>query len=225
MTAPEIDVALDHVIVICDQGAPQGDALSQLGIVEGSANAHVGQGTANRRFFFQNAYIELLWVDDLKESQKEPSRRTRLWERWLRRHEGACPFGVALRPAGRPEGTKPPFPTWAYHAPYLPEQVSIGIALATPLIEPEFLYLNFATPPQAKGQEPLVHPLGVAQLTSVRFGIPGGSLNAPAAKAMEAAGLIEVYESPAYAMELTFDRGARNQRADLEPALPLILRW
>jgi hypothetical protein len=28
---------------------------------EDSSNTHPGQGTANRQFFFNNAYLELLW--------------------------------------------------------------------------------------------------------------------------------------------------------------------
>jgi hypothetical protein len=33
-------------------------------LTEGTPNIHPGQGTANRRFFFRNAMLELLWVND-----------------------------------------------------------------------------------------------------------------------------------------------------------------
>jgi hypothetical protein len=58
---------LDHVIVFCSTGAPEADDLVRLGLREGLPNTHPGQGTANCRFFFQNAYLELLWVSDPKE--------------------------------------------------------------------------------------------------------------------------------------------------------------
>lgn len=217
--------ALDHFVLICDPGAPQADALTKLGLVEGSGNVHDGQGTANRRFFFNNAYIELLWVDDLDESRLEPSFRTRLWERWLRRHEGACPFGIALRPDNPADAEeRPPFPTWAYHAPYLPAQVSIGIALATPLTEPEFLYMNFATSPQSKAREPLEHPLSLREITQVRIASPAAA-QSQAAKTTAALGLASFTDSHEFVAELFFDRAAKGRSADLRPDLPLILRW
>lgn len=217
--------AFDHFVLICDPGAPQADALTQLGLVEGSGNVHHGQGTANRRFFFDNAYLELLWVDDLDQSRREPAFRTRLWERWLRRREGVCPFGIALRPDDPADAEQPPpFPTWAYHAPYLPPQVSIGIALATPLTEPEFLYINFATSPQSKAREPLDHPLGLRRITHVRVASPGGG-QSQAARTVTALGLASFTTADDCVTELFFDHAAKGQTADLRPALPLILRW
>ena len=215
---------LDHVIFCCDVGAPEADALAAAGLLEGSSNTHPGQGTANRRFFLANAYIELLWIDDLAQARSEPAYRTRLWERWLRRRDGACPFGIALRPAQPDADTPPPFPTWAYHAPYLPPQVSIGIALATPLTEPEFLYVTFATRPDAKNIEPLKHPLGVRTVTGVRIGTPDHQPQSPAAKAMRTERLASFYVAPAFVMELTFDGGINDRYDDLRPLLPLVLR-
>ena len=219
-----MNVALDHVIVCCDEGGPEAGALAQLGLTEGSSNVHLGQGTRNRRFFFENAYLELVWVDDLAEAKREPARSTRLWERWLRRREGACPFGIALRPQAQEANVAAPFPTWAYHAPYLPAQVTIGIALATPLRDPEFLYLPFATAPASKNLEPLSHPLGVRQLTAVRIGMPATrGARSPAAEATVKLGLLETFEAPAYVMELTFDRGERGKTAT--PFPQIVVRW
>ena len=216
---------LDHFVLICDPGAPQADDLTALGLVEGSGNIHDGQGTANRRFFFENAYLELVWVDDLSESRREPAFRTRLWERWMRRHDGACPFGIALRPDDPVDAEeRPPFPTWAYHAPYLPAQVSIGIALATPLVEPEFLYENFATSPKAKGREPLSHPLGLREMTHVRIGLPGDA-QSQAAKTAAGLAIASFADAGQYVAELFFDHGLKGESADLRPQLPLLLRW
>lgn len=50
--------AIDHLFVCCAPGAPEADTLVGLGFHEGSGNTHPGQGTANRRFFFRNAYLE-----------------------------------------------------------------------------------------------------------------------------------------------------------------------
>lgn len=218
-------VEIDHVIVCTSLGAPEAAALTALGLVEGSSNTHPGQGTANRRFFFRNAYLELLWVSDPQEAQREPARRTRLWERWSKRADGACPFGVSLRPHTPSDDVAPPFPTWAYHAPYLPPSVKIAIALDTSLTEPDFFYLGFASRPDRKGREPVTHAIPAGDLTSVRIALPGPEPRSAAARAVSALGLIGFETGAGYVMELTFDHGATGGVADARPALPLILRW
>jgi hypothetical protein len=50
-----------------------------------SQNDRGRQGTANLRFAFANAMIELLWVSDAREAQSECPPRTLLWERWYGR--------------------------------------------------------------------------------------------------------------------------------------------
>jgi hypothetical protein len=44
---------------MCSKGAPEAEALLRVGLREGAGNTHPGQGTACRRFFFENAYLEL----------------------------------------------------------------------------------------------------------------------------------------------------------------------
>ena len=74
-------IAIDHAFIACQPGGPEANSLLQRGFVEGSSNTHAGQGTANRRFFFDNFMLELLWVVDHAEATSERTRRTRLWER------------------------------------------------------------------------------------------------------------------------------------------------
>src|SRR6478735_6200642 len=134
-----MSLELDHIFICCAHGAPEADALLRLGLLEGSRNTHPGQGTENRRFFFENAFLELLWVSNPNDAQCPLTRRTRLWERWSQRAAGTCPFGIAFRPAGR-SVDEPPFATWRYAPAYLPNGVSIQFAQGTSLQEPEFLY-------------------------------------------------------------------------------------
>ena len=55
---------LDHCFILTDVGAPEAELLTEFGFVEGEPNTHPGQGSANRRFFFANAMLELVWVHD-----------------------------------------------------------------------------------------------------------------------------------------------------------------
>src|SRR3981189_2816584 len=106
-------VELDHLFICPSTGAPEADHLVQFGLTEGTPNTHPGQGTACRRFFFRNAYIELLWVHDPAEAQSEPIRPTHLWKRWAGRAGVACPFGFGFRPRAQQEGGFP-CTTWEY---------------------------------------------------------------------------------------------------------------
>jgi hypothetical protein len=62
---------IDHVLIFASIGAPEAERLIAFGLTEGSPNRHPGQGTANRRFFFDNATLELLWVENPEEAQSE----------------------------------------------------------------------------------------------------------------------------------------------------------
>src|SRR5262245_10672891 len=99
---------LDHLFVWASLGGPEADRLVAFGLTEGEPNTHPGQGTACRRFFFRNAYLEIPWVHDPIEAQAEVIRPTGLWPRWSGRSTNTSPFGLCLRPA-RPGGGGVPF--------------------------------------------------------------------------------------------------------------------
>jgi hypothetical protein len=212
---------IDHVFVMCAAGAPEAGALVRAGLVEGSANTHPGQGTANRRFFFENMYLELLCVSDAEEAQREPVSRPRLWERWSRRAAGACPFGLVFRGATGSPG--PPFPTWSYHPAY--SEVAIDIGLGTPLSEPELFYFRFPRPARALSAEPTAHAVPLKRLTALSVGIPGPVVRSEAARAAEATGLVTFPAADDYVMTLAFDGAAHGRTSDLRPELPLVLAW
>ena len=106
-------------------GAPEADDLVARGLVEGPPNRHPGQGTACRRFYFANLMLEFLWVENEAEARSEQVRPLRLWERWAGRESGACPFGIALRPAA--PGLEPPFPTFEYWPSFFPAPARVSV--------------------------------------------------------------------------------------------------
>jgi hypothetical protein len=218
-----VSPVVDHVFICCSVGGREADALTRLGIQEGSANTHPGQGTACRRFFFANAYLELLWVSDAREAQAEAVRPTRLWERWSHRDHGACPYGIVLRAGDDAAGGEAPFDSWSYSPQYLPPGLSFEVARATPLAGPEFFYVGFQRERARMGQEPVDHDLPLGALTGVTVWRPGVG-DSDAARSLQAAGLVDFHDSDEYGLELRFDEAVRD-RADLRPALPLVLRW
>ena len=162
--------------------APEADALLRLGLLEGSPNTHPGQGTENRRFFFENGYLELLWVFNPNDAQSPLTRRTRLWERWSQRATGACPFGIAFRPAG-PRVEEPPFRSWPYVPAYLPNGLSIQFAEGTSLQEPELFYLAWPSRFSNSVSQPTAHAVPLRAVTSIVVGVPDvRALSDPCAK-------------------------------------------
>jgi hypothetical protein len=220
---PAGSATLDHIFIFCSVGGDEAAALTRLGLKEGSANTHPGQGTACRRFFFDNAYLELGWVSDPAEAQTEEVLPTRLWHRWSQRGQAACPFGIVLRPADDAVDARPPFRSWAYRPSYMPDGVAIDIASDTPLSGPEFFYLGFQRGRARRNLEPIDHARPLRSLTHAIVGRPrhGGS---EAASALQAAGLLTFRDADDYLLELQFEEANRDH-ADLRPDLPLILRW
>src|SRR4051812_7604845 len=101
-------VEVDHVFIVTSIGAPAAERLREFGLLEGAPNQHPGQGTACRRFFFRNAMLELLWLENPTEACSDQTRRTMLWERCS---GTGSPFGIILRPVA--EHAPPcPFPSW-----------------------------------------------------------------------------------------------------------------
>jgi Glyoxalase-like domain len=214
---------LDHVFLLCSEGAPEAEALKRFGVLEGSSNSHPGQGTACRRFFFRNAYLELLWVEDAAAARSAITLPTRLFERWASRHAGASPFGVVLRSAG-PDAAEPPFPTWPYRPSYLPPDLAIDVAVGTLLSEPELFYFR---PPRRLGDlagEPTRHQAPVEAVSAVAIDVPGSAPRTQALRETETAGLVSFPMAPDHVLRLDFG-GAQEGSVDFRPALPLVFRY
>lgn len=213
---------IDHIFLRATDSAPEAEFLREWGLVEGSSNHHPGQGTANRRFFFHNAYLELLWIADAAEVCSDTTRPTRLHERLVGGNEAVSPFGVCVRPGANEES--PAFPSWDYAARYLPKGMTISVGHDTPLSEPMW----FVSPKGAAGtrtQEPCNHPVGVRNITSVAITMPKGEQRSQAAQAICASTGLALKEGEQHLIEITFDHGARGRRHDLRPALPMIFNY
>jgi hypothetical protein len=219
-----VSFTLDHVFVMCSAGAlAEAEALAARGIKEGEANRHPGQGTACRRFFFGNAYLELVWVEDPEEAQSELVLPTRIFERWAGRDAGACPFGIIGRPSDPAGSAEPPFETWPYRPKYLAPTLAIDIAVETPLDEPEWFWLGFAHARGRQGAGAPEHALPLRNLRHLRIEGPVLPV-AKAARIVAATGLVSFAKAPRWRMELVFE-GRGKSAVDLRPVLPVSLRW
>jgi hypothetical protein len=224
-----VALELDHIFILVSNGALEAEGLKTLGLTEGAPNEHPGQGTACRRFFFANAYLELLWVQNPTEVQSELTRGTGLWERWSRRTDGSCPFGFAYRPSEPHLKVELPFATWEYRPTYLPEGWSIRIGQnARTSAEPMLFYLPFGRRPDhypPANAQPLDHRAGFRELTRVELVGPPSTRHSPVWQAAIDSGLLTCRSGSRYLLELGFDGETGEQTADFRPALPILFRW
>jgi hypothetical protein len=191
-----------------------------LGFVEGSRNTHPGQGTANRRFYFENFMLELVWVSDPVEAQNERTRRTRLWERCERQDEQVSPFGIIFRSTGA-EPAPPPFATWSYTPVYLPPGLAMQVAEGTSLYEPELFYLPFLRRASPQRSEPVAHLPPIRRIRGVSAGVRTPATLSAASRCAEQHGLVSYFEAPQPLLEILF-AGPPAMRIDLRPDLPLV---
>jgi Glyoxalase-like domain len=209
-------VELDHVFICVSRGAPEAECLTRFGLIEGPRNVHPGQGTANRRFFFESAMLELLWVEDPCEAQNEQTAATKLWDRWSGRLGGVTsPFGIIMRPVHR-EDITPPFAAWVYKPDYLPAWTCLHIGHAG-IEEPMWVFMPLS---RRQAMEIPKHPSGIHQITGITLTSPAPML----ARAAEALPILRVESGPTHLLTIEFDRGVRNESVDLRPHLPLILK-
>src|SRR4051812_15254748 len=110
--APNFPLELDHVAILVTPGAPELQALEALGLHPlGEKTMHGGMGTASTAIFFENVYLELIWVDDPDVAARKwdavgANMTTRVYK--PESHgEGAFPIGLALR---RKAGEAGPLP-------------------------------------------------------------------------------------------------------------------
>jgi hypothetical protein len=193
----------------------------RLGFVEGSGNTHPGQGTANRRFYFDNFMLELLWVTDPGEARNERTRRTRLWERCEGQDSQVSPFGIVFRSTGTPPAP-PPFATWSYTPSYLPPGLAMQVAEGTTLCEPELFYLPFLKRASSR-TEPVAHALPIRRIRGLSVGLRGRDTLSAASRCAERERLVSYFEAPQPLLEIVFE-GSPGMRIDLRPELPLVFR-
>jgi hypothetical protein len=209
---------LHHVFVCTSVGAPEAEDLLDAGLVEGSPNTHVGQGTANRRFFFESGFLELLWVHDELEAQSTLAAPTKLWDRWAERGRAANPFGICF---SSPDGAASilPFPSWAHRPDYLSHERYLLFADNLPLSEPEVFVLSWPQVQSSPNTEPMRHPLGLCEMRSVSVGLPGPNSISSSLRAIRDAGLVKVHHSAT--PELVIEFTSQNEVQHSVPALGL----
>lgn len=220
---PNADFELDHVFVLVDRGGDAAAAaLGNAGLIEGTPNTHPGQGTACRRFFVGGRYIELLWIEDENEARGPLASPTRLWDRWNARASGACPFGLVFRSRADPPAP-PPFPSFEYRPPYLPAGLVLHVATSADRVdEPLLIYLPVNRNPAAAAT---ARPASPGAMTSLELAGPWSKHRTEPLRNVSSLPGLTVRPASTFGLVVGFDGQAAKRRADLRPAVPVILAF
>jgi len=84
---------VDHIFIFSNKGK-ETDELIEFGLTEGSGRMHKGIGTANRRIFFDNFYLEIIWVENEQEAKSVSNFG--IWERSNYNNNQYSRFGLCL---------------------------------------------------------------------------------------------------------------------------------
>ncbi|MBK8452726.1 MAG: VOC family protein [Thiofilum sp.] len=217
----------DHIFIVCQQHAPEVDPLLALGLTEGTPNRHLGQGTANRRIFFHNAFLEFLYLVDELEAQDPMTQPTQLYER-LTASSDFSPFGICFRPQS-PDEKQPSFNYFDYKPTYLPTNLSIQMVEPIKLTEPLWFFISFATRPDQVAEnkkQPLNHALGLKEITQIDLYAPTPFeyLSVESQKIFNTTQLKYDYAAE-HRVDIHFDKATRGNSYDCRPYLPLVLYW
>lgn len=161
---------IDHIFIFSDNNGKEADDLVNFGLSEGSSRIHPGQGTRNRKFYFNNFFLEILWVYDQEEIRSKQTAPTQLWERSQYKQNEYSPFGLCLV---NTKDTDPLFEkSESYQPYYFPKEMAIDMITNEKI--PDFPW-TFRLPfkgNKKNTEEPLKHPVGLKNLTKVIFEIP-----------------------------------------------------
>ncbi|SFR52013.1 hypothetical protein SAMN04490243_2542 [Robiginitalea myxolifaciens] len=169
----ETIVRVDHIFIFTDPDGEIADDLVKFGLTEGSSRVHAGQGTTNRKFYFENFFLEILWVHNPKEINSEPALSSGLGVRAKNSDHGFSPFGLCL------VNTKESDALFTDAFPYQPNYFPQGMAVDVLKNEEQSeLPWTFRLPfkgPKKYENEPKSHRNGISVLDKALFEYPESS--------------------------------------------------
>ncbi|MFY7910867.1 MAG: VOC family protein [Emticicia sp.] len=194
---------IDHIFIFSNTNGSEADKLEEFGFTEGSSRVHPGQGTVNRKFYFENFFLEILWVHNETEIKSDLILPTKLWERANFSNNTYSPLGLCLvntddTDALFRDATK-------YQPEYFPEGLKIDVL--TNETNPSLPW-TFRLPfkgDKKKTSEPTEHSNNISRLTKAEFSFLPNDKSANFLKAFENQANISFISQQAPSLILTFD--------------------
>lgn len=223
---------IDHIFV-CLETAPDKQFLQDSGlIISDDVTYHPQQGTASTIIFFENTYIELIWIENQTMAEIYAMRSgIDFIARAYSPEKAASPFGIALHQKPHivhPENTSSQLNHQASEQ-FINFAASNLAAQKEPLcfMIPESVSLSNIFNPLLEAHRKLInHPLGITKLTNTRIAISKPGFLTNPISMLQRDGIIEIEQNSAPLLELTFDYGSQGERIDLQSiGIPILLKY
>jgi hypothetical protein len=204
---------IDHIFIFTNDNGKLANQLVEFGLIEGSNRIHVGQGTTNRKFYFENFFLEILWVHNENEIKSEAIKPIGLWQRADFQINNFAPFGLCIVNTSE---TDPLFrDAFKYQPDYFPQGMVIDILKNE---NQSSLPWTFRLP--FKGQkkpenEPTEHKNGIGLLTKTTFEHQENG-EIPFLDFFVGEQNIEFIKSDRTWLNLTFDDGRQGLKKEFE---------
>ncbi len=195
-------IEIDHVFLVAICQDVQISQMAQAGFRESYRRTHPGQGTRNVCYCFDNMFVELLWVHDIREACSALAERTQLHARAT--DSKACPFGIAYRNGDLQA------PTWSYSPPYLPDGMAIQIACDSDDLQQPLMFRSpgNSTPIAVTSEKRgcLQREVGITKIIQLEFCIPNATAVSKSLKEISDASILQLKVADAFSMRLTYER-------------------
>ena len=213
---------VDHIFIFSDNQGKEAQELIDFGFTEGSSRVHLGQGTTNRKFHFENFFLEILWVINETEIKSDLVSPTQLWERSNFSKNNISPFGLCL------VNTKDTDVIFENSLKYQPDYFPKGLEIEV-LTNEKANYLPWIFRLPFKGEkkkiaEPTIHKNKISELTKVEFGIPFFDVNSAYILNFEGENSINFNQYSVYNLTLIFDNHKRN-KTKIFDTIPLTIKY
>lgn len=211
---------IDHIFIFSSNQGKETDDLVDFGFTEGSNRVHPGQGTVNRKIYFENFFLEIVWVHKEAEIRSENVATTKLWERSNFINNGYSPFGLGF--VNTPDTDKLFKHAIRYQPEYFPAGTSFEIL--TNELNP-CLPWTFRMPLSGpkKQIEPIDHANGIRKLTRAIFEMPTME-GTEFTSMLEANAQVKFRQGSKNTLILEFDAG-RNRQLKKFDKLNLVIRY
>jgi hypothetical protein len=213
---------IDHIFIFSSNKGQEVDCLIDFGFCEGSSRTHPGQGTVNRKIYFENFFLEIVWVHNESEVKSANVLKTKLWERSNFLTNGHSRFGLGF--VNTPDTEE----LFENSIKYQPDYFSKGSQFDIITNEENYnLPWAFRIPhvtQNKKAPEPIDHKNGIKKLTKATFDLKAKEIENRFTTIVEKHSNVRFSPGLKNLMTLEFDRGIQGKIKTFDE-LSLVIKY
>ncbi|HIK08377.1 MAG TPA: VOC family protein [Trichormus sp. M33_DOE_039] len=223
---------VDHIF-ICVESAPELDFFAKQGLTLAQTSVEQPErGTASHIIFFENFYLEFVWIEDEVAAEIYAVRtgidflaRSRRYDRKI------SPFGMALRQQSR---TRPSLDEYDFRSPLAESELLLSFSSENLVAQTEplcFVIPDAIALPRLKRNFPnlqqqwMSHALGLKKMTGIEISAVSGDHLTQPLSLLSQDGVVQI-ESGSPCVQLTFDNRVQRGIIDARKIdIPLVLKF